>query len=270
VVRPRSRAGRQIRRRLLVIGGLVFALAALVVLTVLTPPSEDERVTVFAAASLGEVLAEMETAFEAAYPGVDLVVSTAASSTLARQIEAGAPADVFLSASPRWTDYLAERGLLRYAARPIVGNELVVVGGPGVLRLASPRDLLRFDRVALGDEGVPAGDYARRALRAARVWEDVVPRIVPTRDVRAALAAVETGAAEVALVYRSDVVGAGGVQVVYEWPDALQPRIRYTIAVPRATEHANRALEFVEFVRASEQLSVWRRHGFTPLAETVL
>lgn len=271
MARSRSVAARQLRRRLLVAGGLLLALAALIVVSVVLPTPGRDRVTVFAAASLTDVMAEMEEAFEAAYPDVDLVVSTGASSVLARQIEGGAPADVFLSASPRWTDYLAERDLLRYPARPLVGNRLVVIGGPSVSLLARPTDLLRFDRVALADpEGVPAGVYARQALGRAGVWEAVAPRVVPTRDVRAAVAAVRTGAAPVAVVYRSDVRRATGVRVVMEWPEALQPRIRYTVAVPRATEHPNRALEFVEFIRDSERLRLWRRHGFVPLAEPVL
>ena len=271
MARSRSVAARQIRRRLLIAGGLLLALAALVVVSVFLPSPGRDRVTVFAAASLADAMAEMEEAFEAAYPDVDLVVSTGASSVLARQIEGGAPADVFLSASPQWTDYLAERELLRYPARPLVGNRLVVIGGAGVPLLAGPDDLLRFDRIALADtEGVPAGVYARQALARAGAWDAVAPRVVPTRDVRAAVAAVRTGAAAVAVVYQSDVRGAADVRVVLEWPEALQPRIRYTVAIPRMTAHPNRALEFVEFIRDTERLRLWRRHGFVPLAEPVL
>lgn len=250
-------------------GGLLLALGALIAVAVLLPQAGKQRVTVFAAASLADVMAEVETQFEAAYPDVDLVVRTAATSELARQIEQGASADVFLSASPTWTDYLDERDLLRYPARPLVGNRLVVVGNPEVSMFAGPEDLLRYDRIALADEGVPAGDYARQALQSAGLWEEVAPLVVSTRDVRAALAAVSTGAAPVAMVYQSDVQAAD-VRVVLEWPAAQHPPIRYTVAIPRTTEHPNRALEFVEFIRDGERLDVWRRHGFVPLAEPVL
>lgn len=249
----------------------MLALAALIVASVVLPNPGRDRATVFAAASLTDVMAELEARFEAAYPDVDLVVSTAASSVLARQIERGAPADVFLSASPDWTDYLSERELLRYPAQALVRNRLVVIGPAGTPLLAGPGGLLRFDRIALADpEGVPAGVYARQALQRAGLWDDVAPRVVPVRDVRAAVAAVRTGAAPAAVVYQSDAQGAADVQVVLDWPEALQPRILYTIAVPRATEHPNRALEFVEFVRGGERLGVWRRYGFVPLAEPVL
>lgn len=271
MARSRSVAARQIRRRLLIAGGLLLALAALIAVSVVLPAPGSDRVTAFAAASLTDVMSELEAQFEAAYPDVDLVVSTAASSVLARQIEQGAAADVFLSASPQWSDYLAQRDLLRYPARPLVGNEIVVIGAAGAPPLAGPGGLLRFDRIALADpEGVPAGVYAREALQRAGLWEAVAPRVAPTRDVRAAVAAVRTGAAPVAVVYRSDVQAATDVRVVLEWPEALQPHIRYTIAIPRTTEHPNRALEFVEFVRDSERLGVWRRYGFVPLAEPVL
>jgi molybdate transport system substrate-binding protein len=252
------------------VGGFALALGVLAAAALLLPESERQRVTVFAAASLTDAMGEVESAFEAAYPDVDLVVSAAASSVLARQIEQGAPADVFVSASPRWTDYLAERDLLRYAARALVSNRLVVIGGEAVPLMAGPSDLLRYDRIALADEGVPAGDYARRALRQVGIWDEAAARIVPTRDVRAAVAAVRTGAAAVAVAYHSDVLDAPGVRVVLEWPAAQQPQIRYTVAVPRTTTHPNRALELVEFIRASERLDLWRRHGFVPLAEPVL
>jgi molybdate transport system substrate-binding protein len=270
VARARSVAAQQIRRRYVIVGGLLLALGALIVVAMLLPKAGKQRVTVFAAASLADVMAEVEAQFEAAYPDVDLVVSTAATSVLARQIEQGAPADVFLSASPTWTDYLAARDLLRYPARDLVSNRLVAVGAPDAPLLAGPEDLLRYDRIALADEGVPAGDYAREALRRAGLWDEVAPRVIPTRDVRAALAAVRTGAAPVALVYRSDVQAAPDVRVVLDWPAALQPRVRYTMAIPRTTEHPTRALEFFEFIRDSERLDLWRRHGFDPLAEPVL
>lgn len=270
MARARSVAARQIRRRYVIVGGLTLALGALIAAAVLLPKAGKQRVTVFAAASLTDVMAEVEGVFEDVYPGTDLVVNTAATSVLARQIEQGAPADVFLAASPAWTDYLAARDLLRYPARALVGNRLVVVGNADVPGLGGSDDLLRYDRIALADEGVPAGDYARRVLQRVGVWQEVAPRVVPTRDVRAALAAVRTGAAPVAVVYASDVDAASGVRIVLDWPEALQPRIRYMVAVPSTTTRPTRALEFVEFIRDSERLDLWRRHGFDPLAEPVL
>lgn len=270
MARARSLAAKQIFRRYLIVGGLTLALGALIAVAVFLPQSGKQRVTVFAAASLTDVMAEAEAQFEAAYPSTDLVVNTAATSVLARQIERGAPADVFLAANSAWTDYLAARDLLRRPARDLVSNRLVVIGHPEASTFASPEDLLRYDRIALADEGVPAGDYARQALRSAGIWDAVEPFVVPMRDVRAALAAVRTGAAPVAVVYWSDAEAAPDVRVVLDWPAALQPRIRYTMTIPRTTEHPTRALEFVKFIRDSERLDLWRRHGFDPLAQPVL
>ena len=271
MARPRSVAARQIRRRLLIVGTLLISLLGLLYISTLFPHEGREKLTVFAAASLTDVLYALEAEFEAAYPDVDLVVSTGASSVLARQIEQGAPADVFFSASLAWMDYLAERSLLRYPPQDIVSNGLVVIGAPSEPSLAGPGGLLRFDRIAIADpESVPAGEYAREALERAGLWDAVADRIVPTLDVRAAVAAVETGAAPVAIVYATDIREASGVRELLTWPEAIQPRIRYLVAVPRRTQHANRALEFVEFVRQSERIAVWRRYGFVPLAEPVL
>ncbi|MEP0548736.1 MAG: molybdate ABC transporter substrate-binding protein [Rhodothermales bacterium] len=271
MARTRSVAARQIRRRLLILGSLLLALFALLYASTLFPSEGSEELTVFAAASLTDVMGALEAEFEAAYPDVDLVVSTGASSVLARQIEQDAPADVFFSASPVWMTYLAERGLLRYPARDIVSNGLVVIGAASEPSLGGLGGLLRFERIALADpESVPAGEYAREGLERAGLWDAVADRVVPTLDVRAAVAAVQTGAVPVAIVYATDVRGAADVRVLLSWPESIQPRIRYLVAVPRRTQHANRALEFVEFVQQSERIAVWRRYGFVPLAEPVL
>lgn len=226
---------------------------------------------VFAASSLLEVMRELEAEFETAYPDVDLVLNTAATSVLARQIEQGAPADVFVAASPVWTEYLEGKGLLRYPPRAVVSNSLVVIGPSDAPSLAGPGGLLRFDRIALADpESDPAGQYAKEGLERAGLWDEVAARVVPMRDVRAAVAAVKAGEVPAAIVYATDVRAASDARVLLTWPEALQPRIRYMVAVPRATQHPNRALEFVEFIRQSEQIGVWRRYGFVPLAEPVL
>ncbi len=249
----------------------MLAFLGLLAVSALFPHAEQEELTVFAAVSLTDVMSELKTEFEAAYPGVDLVINTAATSMLARQIEQGAPADVFFAASSEWTDYLADKGLLRYPARAVVGNRLVVIGSSDASAIAGPGGLLRFDRIALADPAsVPAGQYAKEGLERAGLWDAVASRIVPTLDVRAAVAAVQTGAVPVAVVYASDARAASDVRVLLQWPEALQPRIRYMVAVPRRTQHPNRALEFVEFVRQSKRVEVWRRYGFEPLAEQVL
>ncbi len=252
------------------VAGLIAAFALLFVAMCNQSPGREE-VVVFAAASLTDVMGELTAQFEEAYPDVDVIVSLGASSTLARQIQQQAPADVFFSASPVWTEYLAEENLLRAPARVVIGNRLVVIGPEGAMLLGSLDDLLDFTDIALADPAsAPAGQYAREGFERAGLWEDIEPRTIPTMDVRAAVAAVQTGAAEAAVVYASDVRGVDGVRVLLDWPEAFQPPIRYTIAVPRTTRHPNRAFEFVEFVRQPERNEVWRRFGFVPLGETLL
>lgn len=231
------------------------------------PHAERVELLVFAAASLADGIAEMEQQFEAVHPDVDVVVSIGASSMLARQIERGAPADVFLSASPAWTELLAERGQLRARAQPLVGNRLVVIGRSDAAPLARLDALKRFDRIALADPAhVPAGQYAREGLERAGLWDDLADRIVPLLDVRAAVAAVQTGAAPIGIVYASDVRTISGVRVVLDWPAPFAPSIRYTVAVPATARYPEQAEAFVAFVRDT-QAGVWQRYGFSLLDE---
>ncbi|MDX1530933.1 MAG: molybdate ABC transporter substrate-binding protein, partial [Rhodothermales bacterium] len=199
---------------------------------------------------------------------VDLVVTFGASSSLARQIEQGAPADVFLSASPEWTGYLRERRRLRVPSRPLFRNRLVVVGPPEAPALRTLDDLRRFERIALADTShVPAGRYARAGLEQAGLWAELEGRVIPTADVRAAVAAVEGGAADVAVVYASDLRAADRVRELLAWPERFAPDIRYMAALPRGAPQPDRALELVEWLRQPERAALWRRYGFVPLAE---
>lgn len=270
MARPRSPVARQIRRRLIVVGALLAAFAALFVAMCNQEPGREE-VRLFVATALAEVLSEIEADFEATYPGVDLVLSLGASSALARQIEHGAPADVFFSASPVWTEYLGASDLLRAPAQVVIGNRLVVVGPDEAAPLGGLEDLLRLGRFAVADpERLPVGQYAREGFERAGLWDEAESLLVPVADARAAGAAVQAGDVAAAIVYASDVRGLSGLRVVLEWPEVFHPPIRFTIAVPRTTRTPNRAFEFVEFVRQPERDAVWRRYGFVPLAETVM
>lgn len=266
MARSRSPAVRQLRRRLLVAGGILVVLLGLLLVTCLDGEREPARLVVFAATPLTDAADALAREFEAAYPGVEVVVHAGVSSALAQQIEQGAAADVFLSASPEWTDLLRAR--LRAPAQPLVRNRLVVAGPPEAPRLDTLPDLLRLDRIAVADPShVPAGRYAREGLERAGLWERLAPRLLPSADSRAALAAVETGAAEVAIVYASDLLAARRARELLAWPDAQAPLIQYTVAVPRDAPNPDRALEFVEWVRQPERARLWRRHGLIPPAE---
>lgn len=222
----------------------------------------DRELVVFAAASLGDVTRALADSFETAHPGVQITIAPGASSTLAHQIDAGAPAAVFLSARPEWTDWLAERDRLDGAPVVLASGRLVVVGPPGTPPLDGPEGVTGAERLALADPAhVPAGRYARAALEAAGLWGEVEDRVIPTADVRAAIAAVRAGSADLAFAYASDAVVAGdAVAVVLAWPDPLAPPIRSTGAVVRGGGVDARA--FLDALAAPGAWPVWARYGF--------
>jgi molybdate transport system substrate-binding protein len=224
-----------------------------------------EEVVVFAAASLSDAVKEIAAGFEAR-TGHEVVASFAGSNELARQIKAGAPAGVFLSAHPGRVDELEQAGLVAKGDRvDLLGNRLVVVV-PAVSRLAisRPEHLGAARRVALADpQSVPAGIYAREWLAARGLWDLLKERVVPALDVRAALAAVDSGFVDAGVVYRTDVSAARSAKVAFEVPEAEAPRIVYPAALLRPASPAARA--FYDHLRSPEARAVFARLGFEPL-----
>lgn len=224
---------------------------------------------VFAAASLQESL----TAAASAWAGKghpQPVLSFAASSALARQIAAGAPADLFISADDDWMDAVEAKGLLRRGTRrPLLGNSLVLVAPqrsrvqlairPG---FALARALGR-GRLAIADPAaVPAGKYARAALTSLGVWDSVADRIAPAENVRAALAFVERGEAPLGIVYETDARASGRVRVVGRFPATTHPPISYPIAaLKRSTNPETES--FRRFLASPRGQAVFRRYGFS-------
>jgi len=227
-------------------------------------------VLVFAAASLANVLGDLDKAFTAR-TGVRVTSSLAASSTLAKQIEAGAPADVYFSADLQWMDYLQQRGLLQAGSRQdVVGNSLVLIApasstlqvsiGPG---FDLPR-LLGAGRLAVADpDSVPAGIYAREALVKLGVWGSVVPRLVRAENVRAALEYVARGDAPLGIVYRTDALVEKRVRVVGVFPTDSHPPIVYPVALTRRADQA--AARYLAFITSPDAQPIFRKWGFEPL-----
>src|ERR1700722_9121404 len=163
--------------------------------------------------------------------GVAVIVTPAASSTLAKQIENGDNADLFLSADEQWADYLDKRGLVTQR-RDLLGNRLVVVVPADDVTAFSDLHNLRgehFQRIALGREEVPAGAYARQALKKADVWDAVQKRVLEGGDVRAVLTYVERGEVDAGFVYATDAKASSKVRVAYEVPEDLHEPIRYPL-----------------------------------------
>ena len=217
----------------------------------------------FAAASLADALREIGAGFEAR-TGDRVVLSVGGSNDLARQIRAGAPAEVFVSASAERMDELERAGLVRAGDRvDLLSNRLAVVVPAGsTTSLASAEDLAGVRRLALGDpQAVPAGIYARQWLEKRGLWERVRDRVVPTLDVRAALAAVESGNADAGIVYKTDAAISKRVRVALEVPEAEAPRIVYPAAL-LATANGPAPRAFFEHLRSAEARAVFERLGF--------
>jgi len=228
------------------------------------------ELTVFAAASLRNAL----EAIEAARPhsGASRArLAFAASSTLARQIERGAPADVYVSADRDWMDYLVARGRIVVGSRVIVArNRLVLVAAsasaaPGVIGRGFPlAERLDGGRLALGDPShVPAGRYAKAALESLGLWTGVAGRLAPVENVRVALALVARGEAPLGIVYASDAVAEPGVHVLGSFPADSHPPIVYPAAavVGGAIAEARR---YIAFLRSAPARAVFQRQGFLP------
>lgn len=226
-------------------------------------------VRVFAAASLTDVFSEVAALFEASHPGARVVSQFGGSSDLARQILAGAPADLFFSADERQMDRVADEGLVdRGSRRDLLENQLVVVEPKDTrARARTPQDLRLVDHVAMADpESVPAGVYARRYLEKAGLWSDLARKIVPTLDVRGALAAVASGNVEAGFVYRTDASIEPRVRVAFEIPRDEGLAIRYPVAILGQTR-SEPAHALLRFLGTAEAGRVFERFGFVFLGE---
>ncbi len=210
-----------------------------------------ESVTVFAAASLKGALDEVVAGW-----GGEARVSYAGSSALARQIAAGAPADVFISANPEWVDWLEAEGVALERV-DLLGNALVLVAGADDMRVGLDQ-LKGQDRVAMAlVEAVPAGIYGKAALESLALWEAVAPRVVQADNVRAALALVALGEAPLGIVYATDALAEPGVRVVAEFPPESHPPITYPVAALSAAGEP-----LMAYLKSPEAAEIFARHGF--------
>ena len=227
-----------------------------------------EEITVFAAASLTNVLTEIGAAHERA-TGDKVRFNFAASNTLVRQIEAGAPADVFFSADEAQMDVLGNKGLIDKATRrALLGNTLVIVTAPGGPVIAKVADLggASIKRISVGNpKAVPAGVYAKIHLEKLDLWDTLQPKLVPAESVRAALAVVESGNAEAGIVYKTDAAISKNVEVALEIPAAEGPKIVYPVALVSESRHAAAAKKFLARLADKEAGAVFTKLGFSLL-----
>lgn len=222
------------------------------------------EVTVFAAASLRGALDQVNAEFEG-----DVIVSYASSAALARQIAQGAPADVYLSANPDWVQYLVDDVFVAVrSSGPVLGNQLVLIGSSQSREttLDTLPSVLEGRNLATGlTTAVPAGIYARQALQSAGLWQTVVPHLVETDNVRAALALVSLAEVDYALVYKTDALAAKDVRVLDQVPEHSHNPIQYVGAVvSEDVEAAN----YFEFLTSEPAREIFEAHGFLSLEGT--
>lgn len=228
------------------------------------------KITVFAAASLTNAMQDIATQYKKE-KNVDVVSSFASSSTLARQIEAGAPADIFISADQKWMDYAVSKNSVDTASRKtLLGNSLVVVApvssSQGAMTINQNTDwlsLLKQSRLAVGDpDHVPAGIYAKQALEKLGAWNTLSTKLAPAEDVRGALALVERGESALGIVYGSDAVASKGVKVVGTFPEDSHPKVEYPLAMIKGHTDAQ-VTAFYEYLQGPEASAVFKHYGFT-------
>lgn len=250
---------------------LVFLLGSLLFDNHALAAEKNQPLTVFAAASLKEALDEATLAYKQ-QTGREVRVSYAASSALARQIEQGAPADVFISADLDWMDYLQERKHVDTATRRnLLGNTLVLVapskGNVQPLALKPGADLLprlgANGRLALAlTASVPAGKYAKASFITLGMWKSLEPRVAESENVRAALMRVARGEAALGVVYGSDARAEPAVRVIATFPESTHPPIVYPVARLTTSTHPD-AAAFVRWLAAPAATAIFRKRGFT-------
>lgn len=229
----------------------------------------QEKVTVFAAASLKNALDAVNAAWQAE-TGASAAISYAASSALARQIEAGAPADVFVSADLDWMNYLAERNLINEGSSVrLLGNRIVLVAPADAAvetQITAGFDLLKLldgGKLAMGNvDAVPAGKYGKAALETLGVWTSVAPKVAQAENVRAALALVSTGEAPLGIVYQTDAVAEPKVKVVGVFPENTHPPIIYPAALT-ADAKTDGATAFLDYMQSPKAKTLFQAQGFS-------
>lgn len=252
----------------------LFLLAAILAAVLCPGVATAESLTVFAAASLKEALDEANAALTR-QSGIRVVASYAGTSALVKQIEAGAPADVFVSADLRWMRYAAEHKLIKPETRVnLLGNTLVLIA-PKTSKLDKVAIGKGFNIAALVGDGriaianvdaVPAGHYAKAALQSLSAWTAAEKKLAQAQNVRAALSFVARGETPLGIVYSTDAKAEPNVKVIGTFPERSYPGIIYPVATTAATTR-NEADRYIHFLRTRAAKTIFERHGFTFLAQ---
>ena len=250
------------------IAGLFTAFVILAVAALSPAAAQDKTITVFAAASMKNALDEIDAAYTAR-TGVKFSVSYAASSVLAKQIEQGAPADVFVSADTDWMDYAVSKKTINEASRVnLLGNSIVLIAPKESkidnVTIAPGFDLAKLagdGRIATGDvKSVPAGKYAKAALEKLGAWQAAEPKFAMAESVRAALTLVARGEANLGIVYSTDAKVEPGVKIVGTFPAESHPAIVYPVAATATAKPETN--DYLAFLRSTAAKTIMEKYGF--------
>ncbi|MGI0485120.1 molybdate ABC transporter substrate-binding protein [Pantanalinema rosaneae CENA516] len=230
------------------------------------PAQARTNLLISAAASLKDVMADIKPLYQKAHADVNLTFNFGASGALLQQIEQGAPTDVFISAAKRQMDTLEQKGGLVTGTRTnLANNRLVVVVPQGSRAVTSFASLKQpeIKRIAIGEpRSVPAGQYAEQVLQKLKLWNEVKPKLVYANNVRQVLAAVESGNADVGMIYLTDAKISNKVNIAVTADDAYHSPIVYPMAVLKSSKNIDQAKAFVKYLSGSEAKGVLRQYGF--------
>ena len=248
-------------------------LLSIVAMLCCTAVYAQEKITVYAAASMTNAVNELIAAYQPKQP-LDIVPVYAGSSALARQIEQGAPADIFISANDNWVTHLLNKNIVTSdKVTLLAGNQLVLIAPQSsklnslvVNDVAAWLDALNGSRLAIGNTmAVPVGMYAKEALEKLKVWSSLAPMLAQTNNVRLALALVERQEAALGIVYKTDALMSNKVKVVHEFDSSLHSAIHYPLVQLTERDTVN---QFMLFLRSDQAKSILQNYGFSVMTGT--
>jgi molybdate transport system substrate-binding protein len=226
-------------------------------------PAMAGQLNLSAAASLKESINEMTDKYTAKHPGTTFVKNFGASGALAGQIENGAPADLFISASTEWMDYLKNKKLVDASSEKNFAYNLLVFAGATSKKVTGMNDLAGLDKIAIGSpKSVPAGDYAMQALKKAGLDQKLTGKLVMGKDVRECLMYAELGEVDGSFVYRTDALQAKKAKILFTVPDELYSRVTYPMALTSTGARNSEAKAFIEWLQSGEARSILKKYGF--------
>ncbi|MEN6488850.1 MAG: molybdate ABC transporter substrate-binding protein [Smithella sp.] len=226
-------------------------------------PAQAADINLSAAASMKEAISELANNFTKKNPGVKFQNNFGASGAIAKQIENGAPADLFFSANLKWMDYLKEKKFMdEKRIRTFAFNTLVFVGKPD-LKVKTIEDVVKLDKIAIGSpKSVPAGEYADIALKKAGIDKQLEKKLVMAKDVRACLMYADSGEVSGAFVYRTDAALAQNVKILFTVSQELYPRVTYPMGLTTTGSKKAEAVAFYKFLQSPEAEKVLLKYGF--------